>query len=581
MVAISRGRSRSRAVLAVNAAVTVVVVVLVAAVALVVRAPSPPGIAEFAPQAAKPITKAPPGQNGRFGAGNGACAPGLACANGRHGTAGIAAALGQHGGGAPSALQCFTWPDGAVTQTFDPQSPPCIASWPGAARGNGGATAPGVTTAAIKVAFPAVPASYGATAAKLQPLVDFINSHFELYGRSIALVPFQSEQGASAANNQTYIDPTLQHADAVQAASLHPFAALDFVDPIPTALAGPAYLDTLASKRVIALTGGDPPPLLSKGELPAHAPYEWSYLPTGADLFANLAAMTCRQLVGHVAAYASAYAGTTRKFALVIPREQDTGGAMPGVSDLLSSLQHCGAGKVPVIYYAINATSSDDSALSASLNQARLQGVTSLIFFEGWTSGPHSPMGMASQVGYHPEWVTAGWEPDEVAENGVFYAPDEMLSTFGVGNWNKLGPLAATPWAQSFLAGGGSQGDLQAVSDGADVYHELLMLASGAQMAGPKLTPTTFAAALNSTTFPDPGAAAPPTYQATVGFHEGVMVRDFNAFWMDPRTNKAAQLQGVGSWDPYESFCYVDAGKRWTMATWPKSSGFYSGNGCR
>ena len=42
------------------------------------------------------------------------------------------------------------WPDGKVTQTFDPQSPACIASWPEAAKGNGGATTRGVSTSTTR-----------------------------------------------------------------------------------------------------------------------------------------------------------------------------------------------------------------------------------------------------------------------------------------------------------------------------------------------------------------------------------------------------------------------------------------------
>jgi len=39
--------------------------------------------------------------------------------------------------------QCYEWADGSVTQTPDPQSPPCVADWPRTAEGNGGALAAG------------------------------------------------------------------------------------------------------------------------------------------------------------------------------------------------------------------------------------------------------------------------------------------------------------------------------------------------------------------------------------------------------------------------------------------------------
>src|SRR3954468_14799730 len=64
----------------VNGTVVATVLTLVAVLALVVNPPAPPGIAAFAPQASKPITKAPPGQSAQFGTGAGACGQGQVCA---------------------------------------------------------------------------------------------------------------------------------------------------------------------------------------------------------------------------------------------------------------------------------------------------------------------------------------------------------------------------------------------------------------------------------------------------------------------------------------------------------------------
>src|SRR5688572_9516908 len=147
-------------VVAINAVVSVTVLAVVAVLALVVKPPAPPGIAAFAPQASKPITKAPLGQSAEFGAGEGQCAAGQVCTGPSASPPPSAAALPSVGPslpgearGVPSALQCYTWPDGTVTQTFDPQSPSCIASWDDK-KGNGGATSPGVTATEIRVALP-------------------------------------------------------------------------------------------------------------------------------------------------------------------------------------------------------------------------------------------------------------------------------------------------------------------------------------------------------------------------------------------------------------------------------------------
>src|SRR6185312_7657267 len=106
-----------RTVTTVNAAVSVALLVLLATIAFVVRPPAPPGIAEFAPQAAKPITKAPPGQTGAQSA-TVNCPPGKHCALGDSQAAAKTRTAASPVAGVPSALQCFSWPDGSVTQTF-------------------------------------------------------------------------------------------------------------------------------------------------------------------------------------------------------------------------------------------------------------------------------------------------------------------------------------------------------------------------------------------------------------------------------------------------------------------------------
>jgi hypothetical protein len=95
-----------------------------------------------------------------------------------------------------------------------------------------------------------------------------------------------------------------------------------------------------------------------------------------------------------------------------------------------------------------------------------------------------------------------------------------------------------------------------------EFYTSLQIIAAGAQMAGPRLTPQTFADGLYSTEFPNPGAGAAPHYQAAVGFsaQEPWAVHDF-ALWRTD-TSKAP--------DPAEGYplCFVDMGRRWQLGTW-------------
>ena len=55
----------------------------------------------------------------------------------------------QSQGAATATRQCY-----ALTQTPDPQSPPCRQGWDPTRQNNGGATAPGVNASTIYVAYP-------------------------------------------------------------------------------------------------------------------------------------------------------------------------------------------------------------------------------------------------------------------------------------------------------------------------------------------------------------------------------------------------------------------------------------------
>jgi hypothetical protein len=96
------------------------------------------------------------------------------------------------------------------------------------------------------------------------------------------------------------------------------------------------------------------------------------------------------------------------------------------------------------------------------------------------------------------------------------------------------------------------------------LYQNLLVLASGIQMAGPHLTPQTFQDGLFRTRFPNPGADGPPWYQARVGFGPGnhSMVETEAPVWW------SSSGQGTGEGNP-QTFCYVAQGRRYGIGEWP------------
>jgi hypothetical protein len=575
--------SRSRGgwpVVAVNGSVAGLVLVLVAVLALVVKPPAPPGIAAFAPQAAKPITKAPQNQSAQFGNGQGQCAVGQVCVGPSAKPSVTATALPSAAaslppltGAAPAGLQCFEWPDGSVTQTFDPQSPPCVSRWDDS-KGNGGATSPGVSGSEIRVALPV----NGSTPSwpSLKPIVDVLNTRFQFYGRHITIVPFHSTQ-ADQNTTGPWNDPEAQRADAAQISQLHVFATTDFLDPIGESWTLPVFLDAMAKHKIISVSGGEVTPFDTAAGLAKRAPYAWSYYQTIDQLMTNVATMACHQLAGRPAQHSPdpTLRQKPRKFAVFIPSDEKMGGPMPGLSSLLRILDGCGIHSPKVVRWESGRTSG--AALAASFQQLQRDGVNSVFFFPfGGNGGAGSPLITAQQLNWYPEWVVIGWNN----YNTAFMLNDprtETAGAFGVGTWNKQPQLADEMWAQSAMAGGGDSSTL-VQPDGRAFYQEMLLLASGIQMAGPHLTPQSFAAGLHSTTFPNPGAGIAPFYQGTVGFpgNETVMVSDYTAFWLDTRTT-GQEVSSSNGVNESKAMCEVGLGARWIEENWPRVDRYYEG----
>jgi hypothetical protein len=577
-------RQRGRwPVVAVHGSVAATVLVLVAVLALVVKPPAPPGIAAFAPQASKPITKAPPAQSARFGTGAGQCAAGQVCTGPTTApTTGATASPSESPkalrGAAPPGLQCYTWPDGTVTQTFDPQSPPCISRWDDS-KGNGGATSPGVTATEVRIAYPKSSSAVTQWPGP-QAIADFFNTHFQFYGRKIKIVTFDSQQATQQAQATGFNDPTMQRADAAAITQLKVFGTFDFVDPMQYSWSLPVFRDVLTKHKIVSVAGGEMVPYATS---PLRAPYEWSYYPSIDKVMRNVATVACRQLANKPAIHSgdAALKRATRKFAVVLPTDNLLGGPLPGLSAALSILDGCGVHDPRVVRFT--GTRDDLAPLTAEFRELQEAGVTSMIFFPyTGASTPQSPPSVASTLAYHPEWVLIGWNQFLVA-NMLNNPQEQSAHAFGVGVWNKLLPAPLEFWAQSYFAGGGNQGNFSAggLPGGRAFYNELLLLASGIQMAGPNLTPETFAKGLQETEFGNPGAGAPPFYQGTVGFADDTtMVDDLLEFWLDTRMS-GSEASGDKNVNESRSNCYVAMGRRWRLESWPTTDDFYKNTACR
>jgi hypothetical protein len=435
--------------------------------------------------------------------------------------------------GVPRQLACYGWPDGSSTQTFDPQSPPCVSSWD-VVRGNGGATATGVTGSTIRVGVPrkALPAA--------RSYASFLNSHFQLYGRSLQMVDLGAQDMRS---------DTGQQAAAEAAAQQQVFAVL--VDPVPgpgPAAAPTQFLDVAAAHHVVSLLSV--PSQASSTGLSALSPYAWSY-DAGLDRLQQAAGtLVCQQLAGRRASYSGTHSDDNRRFGVLVPDAAHAGGNDLDVQTLLSALDDCHS---PAHVERVDPTSP--AASRDALLRLKMAGVTSVLPYVTAPTVARVLMPAAEEDGFRPEWVLTGI--DAAASDDVWStAPKtQVRSLFGLASWER--PAGLRPAVQA--ASGGPADE--------SAYHALLELASGIQSAGPTLTPDAFARGLSGTAFPNPGAARRPLFQASVGFDDldHAMVDDIALAWW--------QKSG---------FCLVGNGTRWGFTGLPANDPglFSSAKGC-
>ena len=165
----------------------------------------------------------------------------------------------------------------------------------------------------------------------------------------------------------------------------------------------------------------------------------------------------------------------------------------------------------------------------------------------------------ASSENYHPEWVTSTYFLAEDAYEGA-WPRDQYRNVFGPSFLPKHHPLSADPAAWAIQDGGGPppSNDLNTAFDDEALYRNLLLIASGLQMAGPHLTPQTFAQGM---------FAYPPRTGPRGLWHfapdDYTTTDDFREIWWDPH-RISGQNNKAGAW------VQLNSGARYTSANAPK-----------
>ena len=546
---------RSRGPAALHAGVVVAVLVLIAAVALHAAPPAPPPIAEFAPQPQKQITQAPQGQSSKFGNGaNGAANGGV--------TASTPPATPSPNPGpsptpAPAQFACYTWPNGLTTQSPDPQSPPCRQTVP---PDNGGATSHGVSRTSICIG---VPNGTGpGIDSNEQALANYFNATFNFSGRKISLI-----REPNTDNSQDVVSGEISNAKMAGTSATtcggQIFASMPYVGSGSTT--GWSYQTTLAQYGVISVAER---PMYTNAVMNS-SPYIWQYNMAFDDELTMLGQTACAQLNGANAVHAgdANLQAAPRKFGVMIGGDPDEGSYHTDPSPLLSALAACGISidKNTQLYDFGNSAKGNPQQCSQAALQMKNNGVTTIISVTEIADTAETAY-LSTQNSYHPEWFVPTYSFEDIDWWIQNLYPSDQRSNLMTLSFNPKQVLPQDdPFFQALSEGApGSQPPPQSTyATYRDFYHALLLLASGIQMAGPDLTPSTFASALQGTQFPNPDTRI---YAGHVGFQNGHAMTD----------DAAEMWYSNGGTPPYPdetngAYCYVNHGQRIDPGAVPRS----------
>lgn len=549
-------QARPRTPALVLGSVVVAIVVLVAAVALTSRQSAPPTIAEFAPQAVTQIKETLDEQS--------ADETGL-----QAGGPGSSAPAESQEEGAPTSVppvieqgrvrQCVGSPP---RQTEDPQSPPCVPFFD-PDLDNGGATHKGVTADQITIA---VPQQFLEDINAPLKEAQFFNKRYEFYGRQLVLQPFST---TGCVDSQP--DPAKMRADAVAVdEELQVFATLAYAG---CQGADHHYYDALADREVVSIVDGNLTTGLERNYA-RRSPYQWNVMAGLDTILANTAQFICATLAGKAPRYAGALlAGEdSREFGVITTRSTD--GTTPDLTPLRDGLGTCGV--TPVEVRDDQTTDATRSGVNAIVTMQDA-GVTSVMCLCNPVDLRNVYMPAAASQGYQPEWVQSSYINTDLDNTygGGNASPDQSSRVLGLSFRNKLLPRQDMPWYWAVREADPTyEPAAQTYYSAHSRYMQLLLLASGIQLAGPQLTPESFRAGLQRTQWDNPGTGTAPYFQAEVGFAgpRHTMSVDASMFWFDP--------QRPGTIDPSVpgAICHVDRGRRYRLGQWPRiEPAFFTG----
>jgi hypothetical protein len=457
-------------------------------------------------------------------------------------TPGAAPGTPAGGGGAPAAAGANVRNCKGPQVANDPYSPPCVKF----AGSNGGATSRGVSDKEIVLTFmnptdgsksqneqiaaaiggfnsAIFPETYAQMIATYQNLVTYFNKHFQFYGRKLVLKVFDGQQDGQGTNQSSV------NADALKVAGTHKAFAEINATNLP-------YAAALSHQRVVNFGN-----LYASDQFyRANAPYSWTYGADCTQMANDLAALAVKGLAKRPAKWAGAGVSKSgdRRFAVIAP---DLPSYQQCASTLIDAMKSGGTPPSTVIAYPFVASRA--SSIAQNMTQRIINDkVTSLLCL----CDPLSQLLISNNLAnsnYLPEFFDAGiagLETDVFGQqmnqkawahattlNSQAQVVGKYGSTFGYFAAKSIDPKAFV------------------VNEVDMIYLHLYQLALGIQLAGPNLTPETFARGLASYR----GGQGPygPMAWTVNGKSSFSAAHDFRLQWWDPTATSSYDAK-KGAW---------------------------------
>lgn len=394
-------------------------------------------------------------------------------------------------------------------QTEDPLSPPCVPFFDG---DNGGRTYRGVTRDSIRIILyndlglegdlntpyrsdqeqvgheTSTNGEQTYLVRTTKALVRYFANHHQTYNRAVQMIAVPSNSGITTPCASRKVEAAVINREYA------PFAVTTLGDNMD------CFIDEMATFGVPTFGGGRD--VYDGSSIDARM--VWTFHPSLADQTAASAAFLCDKLVGLRARYSPdpALSMTARRFALLYPVNSQRGPTSAiAAGELLDDLDaRCGlepgdaAGKIYVRTYV---NSGQPEAVRIFLD-LKLKGITTVICYCVPTATELTVstfQSAATALQYRPEWY---WD----TASRMYRAPwhrqhgSRAQVSFGITpDWAAGRIEERFPWRAYREIAPGTEPNTRFLDD---IYHSLLVLFNGVQLAGPELTPTNAADGLQT-----------------------------------------------------------------------------------